>query len=91
MDNGDRHFHYIATLSEARELVDRFYRFWVSNCECRENRDEGCSRSRMDLCLFFDPQMGGTGSDFKEVTWEFVLGILKEAREKRLVTRPFRY
>jgi len=46
----------------------------------------------MDLCLFFDTaEMQGTGSDFKEVDREFVEGILKEAAEKHLVTRPFRY
>jgi Pyruvate/2-oxoacid:ferredoxin oxidoreductase delta subunit len=35
--------------------------------------------------------MQGTGSDFHEVDREFVEGILAEAEEKHLVTRPFRY
>jgi NAD-dependent dihydropyrimidine dehydrogenase PreA subunit len=90
MQSNEPHFHYVATLGEVRELVEQFDRFWVSNCGCREGGD-GCKRSRLDLCLFFDPQMGGTGTDFKEVDRAFVHGILKETEEKRLVSRPFRY
>jgi len=77
-------------MAEAEGLIAKFDRFWVSDCGCRDDGD-GCERSRVDLCLFFDPAMGGTGTDFKEVTWEFVRGIVKEARDKLLVARPFRY
>ena len=84
-------FFYISTREEARAIIDAQDKYWVSNCGCREN-GPGCKRSRMDLCLFFDDQeMQGTGSDFQEVNREFVEGILKEAEEKHLVTRPFRY
>jgi hypothetical protein len=39
MQTEEPHFHYVATLGEARELVDRFDKFWVSNCGCREGGD----------------------------------------------------
>ncbi len=90
MEDEELHFHYVATPGEAGELIDAVDKFWVSNCGCREG-GEGCQRSRVDVCLFFDQQMGGTGTDFKEVDREFVLGLLKEARDKYLVARPFRY
>ena len=84
-------FHYIATLEEAERIVRDHDRFWVSNCGCREG-GPGCKRSRVDLCLFFDnSDIKGTGSNFHEVDHEFVDGILKEAKEKHLVSRPFRY
>ena len=90
MGKDDLHFHYVATRGEAEALIDQFGRFWVSNCGCREE-GRGCERSRTDVCLFFDPSMGGTGSDFRMVSREFVDGIVQEARDKRLVVRPFRY
>jgi ferredoxin len=90
MEGDEPHFHYVATRDEAEELIAAFDKFWVSNCGCRE-KGPGCQRSRLDVCLFFDPQMGGTGSDFREVDAAFVAGIMKEAAEKRLVLRPFRY
>ena len=90
MEGNEPHFHYVATREEAEELVAASDRFWVSNCGCREE-GAGCARSRLDLCLFFDPQMGGTGTDFREVGRDFVVGILEEAASKRLVARPFRY
>ncbi len=90
MGNDDLHFHYVATRGEAEVIINGFDRFWVSNCECRE-KGPGCTRSRADVCLFFDPAMGGTGSDFREVDREFVAGILREVRDKGLVARPFRY
>jgi len=85
----DLAFHYVCTRDEARNLIKDAERFWVSNCGCREGRDD-CKQSRMDLCLFFKPDMGGTGSGFKEVNRKFAEGILKVAEEKLLVTRPFR-
>jgi ferredoxin len=90
MEGNEPHFHYVATREEAEELIAASGKFWVSNCGCREERT-GCARSRLDLCLFFDPQMGGTGADFREVDADFVAGILDEAASKRLVARPFRY
>jgi len=90
VEGDELQFHYVATREEAEELIAGFDRFWVSNCGCRE-KGPGCQRSRLDLCLFFDPQMGGTGSDFREVDREFVAGLVKEAEDKHLVVRPFRY
>ena len=88
--NDELHFHFVCTRDEAHEITDQHDRYWVSNCGCRES-GPGCKRSRMDVCLFFDTQMGGTGSNFREVDREFVEGILKEAEENHLVVRPFRY
>jgi ferredoxin len=90
MQSGEPHFHYVATRAEAQELIAAAERFWISNCGCREG-GSGCERSRTDVCLFFDPQMGGTGSDFREVDRAFAGDLLREAEEKRLVVRPFRY
>jgi ferredoxin len=84
------HLHYVATRGEAEELVARFDKFWVADCGCREG-GPGCRRSRADVCLHFDTQAVGADIDFREVDADFVAGILKEAEEKRLVVRPFRY
>jgi len=84
------HFHYVATHGEAADHVAGHERFWVSDCGCRAG-GPGCRRSRADVCLFFDPAMGGTGANFHEVDRAFTEGILREAGEKRLVARPFRY
>ncbi len=90
MDEEEKHFHFVSTREEARRIIDDQERYWVSNCGCREG-GSGCERSRMDLCLFFDTAMTGTGTDFREVDHAFVEGILEEAEEKHLVCRPFRY
>lgn len=90
-------FHYVCTYDEAKKKIDDHETFWVSNCGCREGKKveeggEGCKRSRMDLCLFFDDkEMTGTGTGWKKVDRDFVDAILKEAKEKHLVTRPFHY
>jgi ferredoxin len=84
------HFHYVATRAQAAALIAAHDKFWVSNCGCREG-GPGCNHSRLDVCLFFDPQMGGTGGNFREVDRAFAEGILREAEEKHLVCRPFRY
>ncbi|MBN2379398.1 4Fe-4S binding protein [candidate division WOR-3 bacterium] len=85
-------FHYVCTRAQAVEKINEHDRFFVSNCGCREGNEEGCKRSRVDVCLFFDDkEMTGTGTGWKEVDRAFVDGILKEAQEKRLVYRPFHY
>jgi ferredoxin len=81
--------HYVCTHREARELVQGRDRFWVSNCGCREEMGE-CGRSRMDVCLAFAEEDGGTGSNYHEVNAEFVAGLFVEAEQKKLVTRPYR-
>jgi len=89
VNSEELHFHYVCTHDEAHRIADGSERYWVSNCGCREPRGD-CQRSRMDVCLFLKPDMGGTGSGFKEVDRDFVDGIFAEARRKRLVARPFR-
>ncbi len=89
MDERELHFHYVCTLQEAHEIIKIHNKFWVSNCGCRERQGQ-CSRSRSDVCLFFKPDMGGTGSGLNQVSATFVDGILKEAEKKNLVPRPFR-
>lgn len=85
-------FHYVSTRAEARAIINQHQKFWVSDCGCREGTEGGCKRSRIDVCLFFDEtEMQGTGSGWKQVDRAFVEDILKEAEEKHLVTRPFRY
>lgn len=44
----------------------------------------------MDVCLLFREDFPPTGSGFREVVWADVEEIFQEAREKYLVTRPFR-
>lgn len=89
MSDGKIPIHYVCTKQEARRLVDGHDRFWVSNCGCRERRGE-CKRSRMDVCLAFDPAFGGTGSDLHEIDRSAVEAIFREADFAILVTRPFR-
>ena len=89
MSNDNIPCHYVCTPQRARELVSERDRFWVSNCGCREGGG-GCARSRMDLCLVFNNEFGGSGSNLHEVDRSFVEGILREAEVKRLVARPFR-
>jgi len=81
--------HYVCTRDEARELVQGIERLWVSNCGCRERR-AGCKRSRVDVCLMFQPEFSSTDAGVKPVSADFVDELLREAETKHLVTRPFR-
>jgi ferredoxin len=90
VNDKDLTFHYVCTREEARNLVERHKRFWVSNCGCREKRGH-CDRSRLDVCLMFKGDIAGSGgSGKKEVSLTDVKQILQEAEEKHLVSRPFR-
>jgi Pyruvate/2-oxoacid:ferredoxin oxidoreductase delta subunit len=89
MGETDLAMHYVCTHERARELVQAQSRFWASNCGCREGRGQ-CDRSRMDVCLIFNPNDPGSGSGKKEVTLADVDRILHEAQVKHLVARPFR-
>ncbi len=82
--------HYVSTLDEAGKLVRQHKKFWISNCGCREGQRNKCKRSRIDVCLYFTDTFGSTGTGFKRVNRAEVKRILKEAREKFLVSRPFR-
>jgi len=84
-------FHYVCTHDEARMLVDNYDRYWVSNCGCRESKENGkCNRSRIDLCLMFRGDIETSGSGLREISRDEVAGILKEAADTFLVARPFR-
>jgi len=89
MSDADLAFHYVCTLGEAREIVARQERFWVSNCGCREERGQ-CDRSRMDLCLMFRDDFPSGGTGLHEATRGEVEAILQETESKHLVSRPFR-
>jgi ferredoxin len=81
--------HYVCTHEKTQELINQNSQFWVSNCGCREGKG-GCKRSRMDICLFWTEHDPGSGSGKKTVTRTEVDAIMKLAKEKNLVTRPFR-
>ena len=89
MDQQGSNFHYVCTLDEARQMVAERDRFWMSNCECREERGP-CKRSGIFLCLQFDETKVPLGSGRREVTREEVLKALAEAEKTHLVPRPFR-
>ena len=89
MDEADLAMHYVCTHDKALNLINEHTRFWASNCGCRERRGQ-CARSRMDVCLMFNPDDSGSGSGKKEVTPADAMEILHEAQIKRLVARPFR-
>jgi ferredoxin len=86
---GDRPQHYVCTLDEARKIAGRHRRFWISECGCRQSRG-GCARSRTDVCLQLREKTAATGPETREVDRAFVEGVFAEARDKKLVPRPFR-
>jgi ferredoxin len=89
MENADRPLHYVCTRPEAWELAKEHDRFWVSRCGCREGRG-GCARSRIDVCLQFSGSTAASPGGIREISFDEVAEILREAEEKRLVARPFR-
>ena len=89
MTSGGIPIHYVCTHEQARDLVDSHTRFWVSNCGCREGR-AGCARSRIDVCLMFSGDSEASGTGKKEIDARGAQAILEEARDKKLVARPFR-
>jgi len=89
MDTNNLHFHYVCTHNEAKKIIEKHRRFWVSNCGCREKRGK-CSRSRIDVCLYFRDDIAYFGTKFHEVRKSAVKKMLQEAKDKFLVTRPFR-
>lgn len=82
--------HYVCTLSEAQKLVKKHKHFWVSNCGCREGQRNKCKRSRIDVCLYFTDTFGSSGTGFRRSKPSEAKRILREARDKFLVCRPFR-
>ena len=90
MQPSEANFHYVCTLGEARNIVDEFDEYWVSNCECREQRGPCDRGAGLFSCLQFKEKTGATGSGKRLVAKQEVLEILEEAKEKLLVPRPFR-
>jgi Pyruvate/2-oxoacid:ferredoxin oxidoreductase delta subunit len=89
MNTTNTPMHYVCTLEQAVELISEQENFWVSNCGCREGEGE-CGRSRMDVCLNFFISAACSGSGRKKIGKKAVEEIIKEAKEKNLVPRPFR-
>ncbi len=82
-------FHYVCTHEEAKELITKHDRFWVSDCGCREKK-ESCGFSRKDICLIFRDDIGSSGKNMKPVSRAQVIDIILEAEHNNLVTRPYR-
>jgi ferredoxin len=84
--------HYICTLEEAKNIVSDKDIFWVLDCGCRtQYSDTKCKRSRVDVCLFMENYRGEAWSaNLKEITKQDMEAIFKEAKDKQLVSRPFR-
>lgn len=89
MEDIDFALHYVCTRDKARDLIDSHERFWVSNCGCREIRGN-CARSRIDVCLQFREETAAGPSGLREISRAEAERILDEARDKHLVSRPFR-
>jgi ferredoxin len=89
MSMDDLAFHFVCTLDEAKSMVDKRKKFWISNCNCREHRGP-CKRSRADVCLQFVAHTAADGPSKHVATRDEVDAIFEEAREKHLVPRPFR-
>lgn len=89
MDNNQIPVHYVCTLTEAEELISQRENFWVSDCGCREKQGE-CKRSRLDVCLIFNPDDQGSGGNNKQISKFAAFEILQVAKESALVPRPFR-
>jgi len=81
--------HYVCTHEKALELIRASKFFSLSNCGCREAKGS-CARSRLDVCLSFDPADPGSGSGSRPIGLEEALGVFAEAEDKRLISRPWR-
>jgi ferredoxin len=85
----ERNIHYVSTHDEAATLIDAAPGFWVCDCGCRVQRGS-CGRSRLDVCLGFSANSTSDSAHARAISREQALDILREAREKRLVARPYR-
>ncbi len=85
----DPALHFVCTLEEAKSLIDRHKKYWVSKCNCREHRGP-CKRSRADVCLQFADHTVADGPGKRTISKEEAYAIIGEAKEKHLVPRPFR-
>lgn len=81
--------HVVCTFEEAEAIMDAADRFFVGKCGCRENRG-GCGRSHSEVCLTLNEAAEGSIPDKRPISREHAEAILREAREHRLVPRPFR-
>lgn len=90
MGGTELNMHYVCTHDQAGALIQAHEQFWVCNCGCREARHSGCSRSRLEVCLMFNPDDPGSGSGKRPASAVEAQEILSEARSKALVARPYR-
>ncbi len=81
--------HFVCTHAQAKEFIESQGEFHIGVCGCREKKGD-CSRSRMDVCLVFNPGFPGSGSTRRPASKEEALGLVALADAKGLVTRPFR-
>lgn len=87
----EKTLHYVATYGEAEALIKAHERLWLARCGCRASRRPGerCARSRDEVCVWFRPDVPMM-SKVRPMTWAEAAQLLAEAREARLVPRPFR-
>ena len=86
----DYNMHFICTKQEAKEIIKAQKEFWISDCGCRAGRDKGCSRSKIEVCLGFSPEVTSTDSGVKKASFEEAMQLVLYAEEKSLVFRPYR-
>lgn len=82
--------HFVYTPDEARIIIEGERNFFISNCGCRENKDNTCIHKKTDVCLQFTPGPSSGSAPLREATISEAKEILKFALEKHLVCRPFR-
>jgi len=89
MKEKDIFMHYVCTKSEAENLIKKQKKFGMTICRCRKAKG-ACKRSRKDVCLYFIEDSSNKKYSPKEISPAAAKDILNEAREKHLVSRPFR-
>lgn len=88
MSADDSFVHHVCTHDQARAIIAAHKHMWVSNCGCRKDRGH-CARSRIDLCLAFREDALSPSTGRRAIGAQQAGELLREAQEKRLVTRPF--
>ena len=89
MSEQEKGMHFVSTYDEAKTFIEQNDTYWISDCGCRKEHS-GCTRSRADVCLGFREGATSTDSGLRRASRADAMALLKEAFEKKLVTRPFR-
>lgn len=89
MSAEDNFIHYVCTHKEASDIIDRQQKFFISNCGCREEKNNVCIHNKYDICLQFFPE-ATSETVLREIDIFEARELLAYAQEKFLVTRPFR-